>query len=1153
MNIYPHLLALGLFVLPLLGIAQPAQRVNLAKFQPVTSSSQSGTYIADFATDGIVSNFHSLRSPNITNHFWPVEVTYLRPTTIASAHLYTGLLESATPTQILTGFRLQYYDDFTAAWVTITSVLNNTATEVAVTFPQAVTATRFRLLGISNGNSTIRELAFFPPNLVGGIEQGFPLGTDVQLNLARQRPASASSAQLNNIYGPGYAKNAFDGYIDNASRWIAATDAAGQHLEIDLLSSHRVGSAHLYAGFSDPAAPATVTLPLADFTLQYLDPATSSWLPVPGATITGNTQTARVVEFTTPVTTSRIRLVTASASVGRVQELLVFPPRPGGGSYPLGQDVVHSAPPSAKWDTYSDSFYRLRNVGPDRRLGLVNGAVLNTSADNNNPLPTEWQLLLNHRDGTYRVRNAVSGLCLALAQISLAADTPVTAEEYSGLPHQDWRLRFIDASQFHLVNAYSGLALQPANSSYAVGSSLVVRPAVANNVQYWTTSFRRHFPKKGIAATSALIRTSSNPYVTTSDLTFHQDHYQRYNGSWSYGWGRQSAATLPYLAADFTHAYNPMQWGNFSWDHGSNQGPPENRHRELQASPKPVHFMGFNEPEHETQGYILPENAILRWPRLEARDVPLVAPVPASIQVNSSTNPATPAAGWMNDFVTAADALGYRRDYTSVHWYAAPNATSLINHLENIYEAYKRPVWLTEFSTADWNQNSSWTDAANFNFLAEFMWRAESLPWLKRYSIFTFIEADPNNPNTNPNQGAPDPLTAPRSNTLRADGSLTAFGELYAGWDGVAAVVNDKAYHLHNKSVYRRVQNPGQPAIAPTDLVTSVSPETSATGNQWFLVPGTTANTVRIVSTLDNRRLRYWNGTYVGMAPATTITGQVEWRLDADVHGWFFISHPQSGARLRIDTNGTPLHGSGTATSDEYKWRFVRPAVPDFVGPPAAPANLALQATTTALDLSWAPVSHATRYTVSRATAATGPWTALNSNVTSTAYADTTAVLGTTYYFQVTATTLLAYTSAPSAVVSGALLPPPTPYETWVSARSWPEPVETSSVPDADPDADGLTNLIEYALNLDPLAPSSGPSISTTTLNSETHLQLSFLRARAELTYEILASSTLAPDSWTVIFTNPGSVSLTVPVTVTDTVPVSENPRRFLRLRVSQP
>jgi hypothetical protein len=82
----------------------------------------------------------------------------------------------------------------------------------------------------------------------------------------------------------------------------------------------------------------------------------------------------------------------------------------------------------------------------------------------------------------------------------------------------------------------------------------------------------------------------------------------------------------------------------------------------------------------------------------------------------------------------------------------------------------------------------------------------------------------------------------------------------------------------------------------------------------------------------------------------------------------------------------------------------------------------------------------------------------------------------------------------------------------------------------------------------DPLVPASEHNVRIT--NIALSLQFTFLRARAELTYLVEAGSTLAPGSWQVIATNPGAVSLTEPVTVTDTIPVSTESRRFLRLRV---
>lgn len=82
-------------------------------------------------------------------------------------------------------------------------------------------------------------------------------------------------------------------------------------------------------------------------------------------------------------------------------------------------------------------------------------------------------------------------------------------------------------------------------------------------------------------------------------------------------------------------------------------------------------------------------------------------------------------------------------------------------------------------------------------------------------------------------------------------------------------------------------------------------------------------------------------------------------------------------------------------------------------------------------------------------------------------------------------------------------------------------------------------------------APATEPNVRITNIGP--HLELAFLCARADITFEVLASSPLAPDSCGIIATNPGSVSLTEPVTVTDPEPVSENPRRFLRFRVTRP
>jgi hypothetical protein len=104
----------------------------------------------------------------------------------------------------------------------------------------------------------------------------------------------------------------------------------------------------------------------------------------------------------------------------------------------------------------------------------------------------------------------------------------------------------------------------------------------------------------------------------------------------------------------------------------------------------------------------------------------------------------------------------------------------------------------------------------------------------------------------------------------------------------------------------------------------------------------------------------------------------------------------------------------------------------------------------------------------------------------------------------------------------------------------------------ADPDADGIKNLLEYALGGIPTQPSTGilPAIGTATAGPQKFLTLSFTRARADVTYTVEASSDLLTWPDTVPFTLPAPGAS---ATATDTVDMLTNPHRFLRLRVSQP
>ena len=119
-----------------------------------------------------------------------------------------------------------------------------------------------------------------------------------------------------------------------------------------------------------------------------------------------------------------------------------------------------------------------------------------------------------------------------------------------------------------------------------------------------------------------------------------------------------------------------------------------------------------------------------------------------------------------------------------------------------------------------------------------------------------------------------------------------------------------------------------------------------------------------------------------------------------------------------------------------------------------------------------------------------------------------------------------------------------TPYAAWAAGINWNG---GDSSPGADPDRDGIVNLMEYALGGDPVSALSAPRPQEQ-VSAANILEISFLRAGHGLTYTVLASSDLI--TWSEITYTPVAVGETQ--TVSDTVVLTDNTRRFLRLRVSQ-
>jgi len=829
-----------------------ASRVNLAKYQAVSSDSAATGNPAGFAVDGRARKESAWRSNSGSSGHWII-VELQAPRQVGSVQLFLGNDDTAT----IANFGLHYDDGTGMRAIPGTSFSGNTASVLNLNLPQPITAKRV-MLYTTDSSATVREIGLYPPNG----SNGWPAGTDAGLNALDQRAVSASS-----VDGGNFPKLAVDGHTGGNAAWRSNNINGPHSLTVELGAAVRIGSSHVYSGSNTAAAA-------ANFRIQYWNGST--WLDAPGGVVSGNTQKDRVVNFTSPVSTSRLLLLLSGNGQQTIREFAAFPASSGISSFPIGTAVDPNEAPSAKFTDLGEDWWRLQNRESGGSLtGTLGGA--GEARPFTPELAKQFQVLYNIGSDSFRLRDKVSGKCLEARDAALTPGTPVVLGDYTAQPHQLWRIIAKDGGYGQYVNVWNGLALETDGS---IPATITLELPDTGWRQQWQLVFQSAFLRKGLA-------------------DYGWD-WEKAKVSWNYNWGHDPSGALGSGVA-----YSPMQWG------GAGIVGPSERHGRWQAEGKPMALMGFNEPDFGADAggsNMSVPSAIDLWPQVEASDLPLLAPAPAVMY-----------GSWINDFIGQAAARGYRLDYTGVHWYGPPDAGGLINYLQGIAANYGRPIWLTEFATTDFSGTASWSEEDNYRFLAEFLWMAEDCSWLKRYSVF---------PGYSTPAASPWERSEPHCHIFNSAKQLTAVGDLYAGWDADRTVRHGTAYLLHNKGSSFRLGNQG--TGIRLDTIRAVDP-----GMQWALVPAASGR-VHLVSLDDGRRLAC-DGSQVSFATPASSGVAVEWNITQENNGYYFIDHPVTSKRLRLnrtnDGNGAPtgtwvsLENSGTV-NDFVRWRLVKPAAP---------------------------------------------------------------------------------------------------------------------------------------------------------------------------------------------------------------------------------
>jgi len=541
------------------------------------------------------------------------------------------------------------------------------------------------------------------------------------------------------------------------------------------------------------------------------------------------------------------------------------------------------------FDTFGDGFWLVINNGNANTL-VVNAGGVSQAMATNTAFQQQFELLYNEADGTFRLRNHDSWLCIGALNGATSNGTPVvTVSAYTAAASQKWNFVTVGSGVYQIVNVASGLALQTDNGSPA---KVTLVPASTSTFQYWHFAYQTHYPKKGMAGWDSQL--------------------PRFNANWLYNWGWSTSQSLTP-----SQVFAPMQWGN--WGVGTLNNVTE----------KPLCVLGFNEPDQTGQANMTTAQAIALWPSLQALNLPLVSPACAN-----------DFGGWLADFYSQIAAKGYRVDYTAYHWYANPSASGLMSTLQSAYNTWGRAVWLTEFSPVDWAGTATWTEQDNYRFLAEFMWQAEDQVWFKRYSLFLFSGT----PSVNPWDG-----NGHRGDTFMPDNyTLTPYGELYAAWDADRTLHPQTPYFIHNCATcfrmtsLRNVNSPAASSIRHEDATT-----------QWMLTNAPTGYYIQSLADGRRLRYSGGVLDLAPPGTAGTVVQWTFNGPDSngyyfiDNSGGVSLSGGGSGGGITFSAvaQGSP--------SDNTRWRLVKPYYPASLAAVSVPTGLSATAANRSVTLRW--------------------------------------------------------------------------------------------------------------------------------------------------------------------------------------------------------
>lgn len=149
----------------------------------------------------------------------------------------------------------------------------------------------------------------------------------------------------------------------------------------------------------------------------------------------------------------------------------------------------------------------------------------------------------------------------------------------------------------------------------------------------------------------------------------------------------------------------------------------------------PPFLLAFNEPDSNiSPDKMSPSEMLKLWPLVESVK-PKMLSCPSVMKKNIYT--------WLPEFFNGNGLYKPRVDFIPLHLYNRDAKTTL-NDIDKCWITFKKPIWITEFSIADYSvSNPTFTDNEKIAFFNLIIPELEKRPYVLRYSYFCNLN-DPN-------------------------------------------------------------------------------------------------------------------------------------------------------------------------------------------------------------------------------------------------------------------------------------------------------------------------------------------------------------------------------------------------------------------------